>query len=394
MMPESATHSGTAQAKSESTGRQSSPVTLFAFEYPPCGGGISRLCGEIARCYCAQGLAPTILTQEFSTVSQDVPMPTIRIGGRRPLREWRAFRALRSLSSTTPILCGIWYPEGLIAVLTRKRPVIILAHGAELMPPVAPWRHRLWSRLQRWVLERADLVIANSGFTEELVKRSAPRARVVAIPLAVDEQRFRPQAASGARAKFGVEGKRVITTVARICAYKGHGTILRALAELSAEEREVIVYLIAGTGPDSPELRSLATELGVESCVRWLGFVAEEDLPELYAATDLFVLCTRDSAEERAVEGFGLAFLEAQSSGVPVVGTLTGGIPDAVRDGEGGWLIAQDDHGALSGILRSLVKDPAWFRREGLRARDRVVRECTWKHYGSRLMDWMEAVNE
>lgn len=394
MTSKPATHSSTAQASSESPGRQSPPVTLFAFEYPPCGGGISRLCGEIARCYSAQGLAPTILTQEFATVSQEVPLPTVRIAGRRPLREWRAFRALRLLPSNTSILCGIWYPEGLIAVLTRKRPVIILAHGAELMPPVAAWRRALWSRLQRWVLERADLVIANSGFTEDLVKRMAPGARVVAIPLAVDEERFRPQAARGARAKFEVQGKHVVTTVARVCAYKGHGTVLRALAELPAEERENIVYLVAGTGPDSSKLRSLATELGVESCVRWLGFVAEEDLPELYAATDLFVLCTRDSTEERAVEGFGLAFLEAQSSGVPVVGTLTGGIPDAVRDGEGGWLIAQDDHRALSGILRNLMEDPERFRREGVRARGRVVRECTWEHYGRRLMDRMGAMNE
>jgi phosphatidylinositol alpha-1,6-mannosyltransferase len=370
-----------------------SPLTLFAFEYPPCGGGISRLSGEIARYYEALGVQPTVITQEFSSVSSGAPLPTVRVPARRPLREWKAFLALRSLKSPAPVMCGLWYPEGLIAALANRRPLIILAHGAELMPTVETWRRGLWSRLQRWVLERADLVIANSKFTEEFVLKVAPKARVVAIPLGVDEQRFRPRLDSGARVKLGVEGKRVVTTVARLHAYKGHETVFQALRVLSDEERKDLVYLIAGTGPYESSLRTLATELGVESCVRWLGFLPEEDLPELYAATDLFVLCTRDSAVERGVEGFGLAFLEAQACGVPVVGTVTGGIPDAVRHGEGGWLIAEDDYSALSGILRTLAKDPAAFQAEGKRARNRVLREGTWQRYGNRLVQTIRGMN-
>lgn len=394
MTGDSNSRAATPSAASGSTQARSAPLTLFAFEYPPCGGGISRLCGEIARFYNAQGAAPAILTQAYETVSAGVPVPDLRITGGRPLREWRALRALRSSRAGTSVLCGIWYPEGLIAAFSAKRPLVILAHGAELMPPRNAWRRPLWARLQRWVLQRADLVIANSTFTADLVRKVAPQARVIAIPLAVDEQRFHPGAAAGARAKFQVQGKRVVTTVARVHAYKGHETVFRAIAELHAQEREQLVYLIAGAGPDEAKLRSLAVELGVDPYVRWVGFVAEEDLPELYAATDLFALCTRDSAEHRAVEGFGLAFLEAQACGVPVVGTSTGGIPDAVRDGEGGWLIAQDDYRTLSGILQKLVRDTASFQREGARARQRILRECTWQHYGSRLMDSLRKTNE
>ncbi|PJF32889.1 MAG: hypothetical protein CUN57_03555, partial [Phototrophicales bacterium] len=105
---------------------------------------------------------------------------------------------------------------------------------------------------------------------------------------------------------------------------------------------------MGGKGPDIEFLKSRATELGVEQNVRWLGFVANEDLPFLYSTADLFVLATRDIPEKRSVEGFGLAFLEAQACGIPVVGTNTGGIPDAVTDGDGGWLIEQDDVEALS----------------------------------------------
>ena len=114
-------------------------------------------------------------------------------------------------------------------------------------------------------------------------------------------------------------------------------------------------------GPYEPELRKQAVELGIESHVRWLGFVSEEELPQVYWASDLFVLCTRDAPEERAVEGFGLVFLEAQACGTPVVGTRTGGIPAAILDGEGGWLIEQDDTQTLTDIIRQLVHLPESF---------------------------------
>src|SRR5208282_6203945 len=130
-------------------------------------------------------------------------------------------------------------------------------------------------------------------------------------------------------------------------------------------------------GPYERELRKQAVELGVDSHVRWLGFVSEEELPQVYWASDLFVLCTRDAPEERAVEGFGLVFLEAQSCGVPVVGTRTGGIPAAVQDGEGGWLIAQDDQEALADVIRTLLHSPELFRAAGTQARQRVLREHT-----------------
>jgi phosphatidylinositol alpha-1,6-mannosyltransferase len=235
--------------------------------------------------------------------------------------------------------------------------------------------------LQRRVLESASLVIANSQYTRQLVSRVAPNARVEAIPLAVDAQRFAPRDRQTVKEKYGVLGRQVLCTVSRIYPYKGHDIVLRALARLGPADRERIVYLIVGKGPYEPSLRRLAFELQVESNVRWLGFVSEDHLPEVYSASDLFVLCTRDAPEERSVEGFGLVFLEAQSCGTPVVGTRTGGIPAAIENGHGGWLIAQDDEAALTDIIRQLVHSPESFRSVGMQARERVVREYTWDLY-------------
>jgi phosphatidylinositol alpha-1,6-mannosyltransferase len=242
------------------------------------------------------------------------------------------------------------------------------------------------------VLEAASLVIANSDYTGHLVSKVAPKARVEFIPLAVDAERFAPRHREAAKAKYGISGKQVLCTVSRIYAYKGHDIVLRAIASLSAKERERLVYIVAGRGPYEAELRQLAADLGVESNVHWLGFVAEDDLSEVYSAADLFVLCTRDSPEERSVEGFGLVFLEAQACGTPVVGTRTGGIPAAIRDGEGGWLMDQDDCPRLTAIIRHLIHSPDLFCDAGRRARQRVIREHKWDDYIRQLSSLMHGI--
>jgi phosphatidyl-myo-inositol dimannoside synthase len=373
-------------------------LLLFAFEYPPVSGGISRLCAEIGSNLRNDQVRVSVLTQE-SPVELSTLLPSdIRIDSRRPIREWKAFRWLRNFkqkneTSQLTTICGIWYPEGLIAYLAGVRPFVILAHGAELLPPVSRWRRHLWSALQRRVLESANLVITNSEYTGDLARRVAPKATVRAIPLAVDAERFSPGDREVAKAKLGLSNKTVLCTVARLQQYKGHDVVLRAIASLAPSEREHIVYLIAGRGPYEQELKHLAAELGVAQQIRWLGFVPEIELPEVYRATDLFVLCTREASREQAVEGFGLVFLEAQACGVPVVGTKTGGIPEAIKGGEGGWLIEQDDSRTLAEILSQLVHAPEAFHKAGIQARQCVLRECTWKSYSQRFAAALQNVS-
>ncbi len=375
----------------------SSELLLFAFEYPPGSGGIARLCDGIGGILDRGCVPGRVLTQERSAPNDFPSLPETRFVARRPFREWQAFRWLRKRMSRAPasvsgVICGVWYPEGLIAYLCGVRPLIILAHGAELLPPLNRLRRKLWSALQRRVLQQADLIIANSEYTKRLLLQAAPQARVEAIPLAVDPERFAPGDREAAKTKFGVLGKRVICSVARIERYKAIDTVLRAIANLAVSDREQLVYLIAGRGPYEPALRKLAADLGIEAHVRWLGFVPEEELPQVYRASDLFVLCTRDAPRERAVEGFGLVFIEAQSCGTPVVGTRTGGIPAAIRAGEGGWLIEQDDISGLTDLITALVRSPELFSAEGIKARQRVLRECTWESHGQHLATVLETV--
>jgi phosphatidylinositol alpha-1,6-mannosyltransferase len=370
-------------------------LLIHSFDYPPNDGGISRLCAEIAGEYAQKPAGACVLTQRTptrggATIAPHVP--EIRLTARRPLREWQALRALHRSGRGRPVIAGIWYPEGLLVMLAGVRPLVILAYGSELMPTPSRVRRALWRRLQRHVLTAADLVIACSEYTRGLVLASAPEANAIAIPLAVDHQRFAPGDRAAAKNKYGVGSKHVLCSVSRIHLYKGHEVVLQALASLPPEERDRFVYLVAGRGPDLPALQERAGDLGLGHLVRWLGYVPEEELPDLYRAADLFVLCTREVVEQQEVEGFGLVFLEAQACAIPVVGARTGGIPDAIRDGEGGWLIEQDDVQALSQILLRLAAEPEVFRAAGAAARLRVEREFTWSHYLQRFTRALQEV--
>ena len=361
---------------------------LFCFSYPPLDGGISRLCAELVTGLQRKGVAMEVLSQRREAAGSEIPkVPERRVAMHRPRRELQAFRSLLRVDRSTPVICGIWYPEGLLASLARLRPLVVLAHGLELNPTRARWRRWAWRWMMRRVLRNATLVVANSRYTAELVARFAPRARVTAVPLGVDHRRFCPGDRAAARRRLAIpEDKHVILTVARVVAHKGHRLVFRALAAMPDCRRAEFLYLVAGRGRDMPALQQEATSLGLEGIVRWLGYMPETELPDLYRSADLFALCTREEPDEPDVEGFGLALLEAQACGIPVVGTRTGGIADAVHDGRGGWLIGQDDVPALQEILASLALNPGEIRDMGRVARQRIESEATWDHYIDRFM--------
>lgn len=366
-------------------------VFLFSFNYPPHDGGVSRLCAELVLGLQRRAIGVRVLSQREDGAGSSIPqVPERRVTARRPWRELAALLALRRSGPHGAVICGRWYPEGLLATIAGVRPRVILAHGLELRPTRELWRRRSWHWLMQFVLRRASLVVANSEYTASIVRGVAPGDRVTALPLGVDHRRFCPGDRLAARRRLGLpKDKLVIVTVARLLLHKGHRLVFQALASMPAPIRERFVYLVVGQGRDFEALQKSADGLGLKGVVRWLGYVREADLPEIYRSADLFVLCSRDDRERPEIEGFGLAFLEAQACGIPVTGTRTGGIADAIAERQGGWLIDQDDDGALTALLAHLAEAPDHFCRMGQIARQRVEQGCTWEHYTDRLLQIM-----
>ncbi len=135
--------------------------------------------------------------------------------------------------------------------------------------------------------------------------------------------------------------------VGRLQPWKGVETAIRALLELPGAS-----LLIAGDGEDRQRLETLAGEIGLSGRVRFLGAVPRAELPRLYASVDLML------ATSFASETFGIALVEAQACGLPVVASRWGGFPEVINEGHTGLLFPPQDASALAAAAGALLNDP------------------------------------
>jgi glycosyltransferase involved in cell wall biosynthesis len=187
------------------------------------------------------------------------------------------------------------------------------------------------------------------------------------IPLGFDLEPFtRVDEAARARAREALDippGVPVVTTVGRLTAIKQHELFLHVAALVGARHPEV-VFLIAGDGELRADLERTARERGVATRVRFLGW--RRDLTTVYAATDVFVLTSRN-------EGTPVALIESMAAGVPGVSTDVGGVRDVITGPELGVVVPPDDAEAMAGEVSRLLTDADVRRLTGARARSWVV---------------------
>jgi phosphatidylinositol alpha-1,6-mannosyltransferase len=266
-------------------------------------------------------------------------------------------RAAAGLVSRRPafdlIFCGHFYMATLAWALSRVSGTRywLHLHGIEAWPP---------RRFGSAVSARASLVTAISRYTRRrfLAWTDLDPWRVKVLPDTVDP-RFAPGEKPAALAeRWGLSGKKVVLTVGRLSAserYKGHDRILSLLPRL-LDRHPGLCYLIAGEGGDRPRLEALASSAGLSEHVVFSGAVEDAEMPQLYRLADVFVMPSTG-------EGFGIAFLEAAASGVPVIGGNADGSVDALREGRLGTLVdparPEELFAALDGALAGAPGRPA-----------------------------------
>lgn len=369
---------------------------LLAYDFPPIGGGIARWMGELARHYPEQGLIVSTGSEEGGEAADALlPVTVDRIG--TPARRLRTVPGLVRWSLRVKKLarehgidftwCGNLRPAAYPARWLRRRrdvPYGVILHGGDLLTLQAQAeRSTRKRRVGRALLGDAGILVTNSGYTRELALRtlagldlSPDPSRVVVVPLGTDPARFRPDVDPGiARRHFGLEEGRWLLTVARLTPHKGIDTALQALARVAPEFPD-LRYAVAGQGDDLERLRHLARELGVADRVRWLGAVSDDLLPSLYRNASIYLGLSRREGVD--VEGFGIALVEASGSGVPVIGGRSGGIPDAVREGETGLLVSPTDVDEAVIAITALLVDTAIAHRLATGGRMAVEQFYHW----------------
>jgi phosphatidylinositol alpha-1,6-mannosyltransferase len=199
------------------------------------------------------------------------------------------------------------------------------------------------------------------------------------VHLGTDPTHFRPSVDPRAlRERFELpdEGTRWIVTVARLQKHKGMDTVIEALPAILARAPDVR-YAVVGTGPDRERLVKLAQRRGLADRVRFIGGIDDQALPAFYGLGSVYVGASR-RAERLGVEGFGISLVEASACGLPVVAGDSGGIPDAVRDGETGFLVPPEEPAAFADAICRLLADPAAAKRMGQNGRRAVETYFNW----------------
>jgi len=226
-------------------------------------------------------------------------------------------------------------------------------------------------------------VTAPSAYTRDAMVRALDGAvRVELLPNAVNGNRFSGSGPDDVRERFGLPAAGpLVLSVGHLKRRKGFDVLVQALGIVRAEFADTHLAVV---GPGNASLlRQQTADLGIGDAVRFLGEVDERDLVSLYHACDLFALLPR--VDGGHFEGFGLVFLEANACGKPVVGTRSGGVPDAIVDGETGYLVDEDDAAGAAEAMLRLLRDPAHAARLGARGRQWAA-EHSWSVYADRLV--------
>ena len=345
-------------------------ILFCNYEYPPLGGGggvvMAALARELAKRH--EVTALTSRAGNLPAVSDDSGVRVIRVPvffrkaldtanfpsmfAYLPAAAWRAFRMKRETSfdlvnthfvvPTGP--AGQWIAD------YYDVPNVLSVHGGDLYDPskaLSPHRHAWLRRPIQRMLQRADVVIAQSKNTRDNVRDIYGVDRdVELIPLGIDRP---PRMDRVPPTAFGLPADAfTIVTIGRLVVRKQTTQLVAAIAASAVPNAHL---LIVGGGPDEEPVRRAAVEHGVAERVHLLGRLAQADKYRALAAADLFASTSQH-------EGFGLVFLEAMAFGLPVICYDHGGQTDYLTTGKTGFVLRLNDAAAFAGAIRAIAELP------------------------------------
>jgi glycogen(starch) synthase len=362
-------------------------VLLLNYEYPPLGGGAGVATAALARRLAAGGVVTDVVTSGLlneTALHADDAVELLEItrvrSRRRGVHQAGMLGAGSYIAGAAPIVrrltatrqydlvhCFFSLPTGfLLPLLSHRLPVVVSLRGSDV-PHYDPSNraltvaHRVLEPVTRRIWRRADRVVAVCDSLGRLARRTDPTLQYEVIPNGVDAELFHP-ALTRDRAGCPVQ----VIAVARLIKRKGLDTLLRAWALL---DRGLFKLEIVGHGAEHAALHALAAELGVAPDVSFVGALGRAGLAERYRNADLFTLVPY-------AEAFGNTFAEALASGLPIVASDVGGIPDLVRAGENGILVAPGDPPATAAAVRQLASNAglrAWIAQQNRRRAETVL---------------------
>ncbi|RZI60455.1 MAG: glycosyltransferase family 1 protein [Pseudomonas sp.] len=370
-----------------------STLALLTSEFAPFSGGVGTYARELAVAAQHAGHQVTVLAPDYgsdqSALDATFPFRVIRYAGNTadmkslPTRVQVTRRLL--MRERFDVVHAIDWPFFIPVALAPRHGAhtLLTVHGTEIIY-MQEVKRRLMLRLIGFWSKGWASWIGNSQYTTDLLLRAFPQidtADVRAIPLAVgDDWRERRVPRHVARGRWGLTSNDlVIVSLGRVVPRKGHLDLAEALSQLPECLTKRVCWWVIGplNEPAHAELlRARASALPFD--VTFFGGLDAEEVASRLSSADLFCLPGYQDEQGR-VEGFGLVFLEAAAFGVPSVATHSGGIPEAISDGETGILVPERDPAALADALTRVLADDRLRGQLAAGAEARAA-AATWAH--------------
>jgi colanic acid/amylovoran biosynthesis glycosyltransferase len=248
-------------------------------------------------------------------------------------------------------------PNGLIGAFLKDcgfaDRLVVTFHGSDINS--YPRRHG--EGVYETLYDRADAVTAGTSFTKgKLVANGCPEGRIRVLPMGVRMEEY-PEAKSSERSP------RTILAVGRLVDHKGFRYLIEAMATVRLGFPDATLRIV-GEGGELSALEREVSELGLGDAVSFLGAKRGEEMAALYRSASIFVLPSI-KAPDGAEEGQGFVLQEAQASGLPVIGSRIGGIPEGIVEDKTGFLVPEKDPAALADRIVALLGDASLRERMG-----------------------------
>ena len=285
------------------------------------------------------------------------------------VRELHRSQRIDLIHAHAPLPCG---HAAMLLSAELGIPYVVSVHGLDAFSTEqvggrpGEWCRRISQRVYR---SSRRVICISERVREQVLEGTGPNCRTSVVYNGVDPETFSPGE--------GSSSGQVILSVGNLIPIKGHEVLIRAVAELAAEFRELRLDII-GRGPERSRLEILAQQLGISHSVRFLGQQSRQQVAAAMRQCTVFALPS-------GFEGLGCVYLEAMSVGKPVIGCRGQGIAEIIHHGSNGFLVGPDNEKELALALAMLLRDEPRRRGLGAAARDTILDRLTLEQQAESL---------